>query len=328
MNKKWIFPLLLTLTSASALAGVGRGESKLLTLTSLPPDVPVLGAPANGASVSADSMVCLWHPMPHVIRYHLLVSKQAFFSNPDINEMNITDTTFTLRHLERNTEYYWCLRAVNAAGYSDWSQIRIFTTSLASLASPVLSYPPDGSGGIPPTCEFRWSAVTDAASYHLQVFEQAVSEVLVVDHPGIPDTRFPAVLESGKTYRWRVAAAGAEGEGPYSLHWTFNTSSTDVERTGQTLPDVFALHPAFPNPFNSTVSIVHDAPESAVIELALFNASGQSVKILVSGTCPPGRHVIRWDGTDCNGVAVPSGLYICRMKAGKQVFIQKLMLMR
>ena len=42
----------------------------------------------------------------------------------------------------------------------------------------------------------------------------------------------------------------------------------------------------------------------------------------------PGRHIIIWDGRDCIGQLVRSGIYIYRMKAGDFVDHKKMTLIR
>jgi hypothetical protein len=170
--------------------------------------------------------------------------------------------------------------------------------------------------------------VPDAASYHAQVSEAPDFGSLAMDEENIINTRYTASLESGKTYHWRIAAANAEGEGPYSPSWSFSTAGTGVERADKMIPDAFALQPVYPNPFNATVTITYDVPESAPIELVVYNTAGQAIKTLVSGVQPPGSHVIQWHGIDESGMHVPSGLYICRMKTENHMFIQKMMLLQ
>ena len=41
------------------------------------------------------------------------------------------------------------------------------------------------------------------------------------------------------------------------------------------LPDVFALHNNYPNPFNPVTNIAYDIPEVAQVTLDIYNISGQ-----------------------------------------------------
>ncbi|HEY3296540.1 MAG TPA: carboxypeptidase regulatory-like domain-containing protein [bacterium] len=89
------------------------------------------------------------------------------------------------------------------------------------------------------------------------------------------------------------------------------------------LPTVFALHAAYPNPFNPTTEIRYDVPKTEHVELRIYNALGQEVGRLVNGMQPAGRYAVSWNGQD-----VASGLYLCRMQAGSFVAMQKMLLMK
>ncbi len=54
----------------------------------------------------------------------------------------------------------------------------------------------------------------------------------------------------------------------------------------------------------------------------------QTVKELVNGQFPPGRHAIIRNGKDNLGVQVSSGLYFYQLNAGEFVVIKKLILMK
>jgi flagellar hook assembly protein FlgD len=49
---------------------------------------------------------------------------------------------------------------------------------------------------------------------------------------------------------------------------------------------------------------------------------------LANRTYPAGEHTFSWDGTDEKGLPVPSGVYICRLEAGKKVMTRKMVLER
>lgn len=96
----------------------------------------------------------------------------------------------------------------------------------------------------------------------------------------------------------------------------------------ETLPEDFALFQNYPNPFNPTTEISFALPEASDVTLAIYNSSGQLVRLLASGQKAAGRHSLVWDAKDQFGVPVASGVYLYTLKAGNFVAQRKLILMK
>ena len=94
------------------------------------------------------------------------------------------------------------------------------------------------------------------------------------------------------------------------------------------LPDVFALHNNYPNPFYPVTNITYDIPEVAQVTLEIYNVSGQKVRTLAQGQHEPGRYRIQWNATNDYGTPLSSGMYIYRIRAGDFVSVKKLILMK
>ena len=96
--------------------------------------------------------------------------------------------------------------------------------------------------------------------------------------------------------------AGFKGE---LINFVVRTNSSDIKM----IPNSFALKQNYPNPFNPTTKINYEIPQSAFVELVVFNLIGQMIKVLNSTFQQPGYYSINWDGKNDNGVSVPSGVY-------------------
>ena len=103
---------------------------------------------------------------------------------------------------------------------------------------------------------------------------------------------------------------------------------TAVAEERTTLPNVVALLPNFPNPFNGGTLIPLALPEAGGVALHIYNLAGQLVRTLASGALPAGRHQLIWDGRDEQGRASGSGVYLVRLEAGGLSFNRKLTLLR
>ncbi|MBD3225900.1 MAG: T9SS type A sorting domain-containing protein [Caldithrix sp.] len=112
----------------------------------------------------------------------------------------------------------------------------------------------------------------------------------------------------------------------------FDTSATAIsESPVNTLPHQLSLRPNYPNPFNGQTKIefVISADQSAVrTSLNIYNIMGQNVKTLLNGPVQPGRHTVRWDGTNREGQSMSTGVYFCVIRSGSLSKVRKLTLIR
>jgi hypothetical protein len=95
-------------------------------------------------------------------------------------------------------------------------------------------------------------------------------------------------------------------------------------------PLTFNLYPAYPNPFNSTVTIPFGvgAHRDAPLRLAVFDPLGRRVAELipmglVNGPYTAGKYSTVWDAS-----GVPAGQYVVRLEAGNQQLSQRLSLVK
>ena len=83
-----------------------------------------------------------------------------------------------------------------------------------------------------------------------------------------------------------------------------------------------------PNPFNPTTSIRYTLPEPSEVVLSVYNVRGQKIRVLVHSVQAAGQQAVPWDGRDAAGHAVSSGLYLYRLKAGPQVAVGRMVMMK
>jgi len=90
------------------------------------------------------------------------------------------------------------------------------------------------------------------------------------------------------------------------------------------LPETFALHPNFPNPFNPSTTIRYQLPEASNVHLIVYDATGRVVRTLVEGKMEAGHYTVTWNGRDASGRVVASGVYLVRMEAGDFIEARKM----
>jgi hypothetical protein len=120
----------------------------------------------------------------------------------------------------------------------------------------------------------------------------------------------------GNTYWYRLGAMNGDGE--------FLSSERKVEVP----PRETTLYQNYPNPFNPLTNVSYYLPETQKVSLVIYDAQGRVVKRLVSQVVELGKHNVIWDGSNDRGETVGSGVYFCRLKAGKKVITKKLALIK
>lgn len=98
---------------------------------------------------------------------------------------------------------------------------------------------------------------------------------------------------------------------PVVLASETEATAIDEEDGARELPDGFALHSNYPNPFNPVTTIRYELPRSAEVVLRVFDPLGREVARLVEGARSAGQHEVQFDARD-----LPSGLYLYRLEVG------------
>jgi len=118
-----------------------------------------------------------------------------------------------------------------------------------------------------------------------------------------------------------IAAAieGAVAWTPFLLEKPDTTVMEEEEEDTSSggMPAQFALHPAYPNPFNGLVTIAFDIPRPARTELVVYDVLGHPVRRILEAVLEPGFYRQAWNGRDVRGRELASGVYFYRLRAGK-----------
>ena len=85
----------------------------------------------------------------------------------------------------------------------------------------------------------------------------------------------------------------------------------------------FNLAQNYPNPFNPITSLSYKISSAAIVSLKVYNILGKEVTSLVNEYKPAGSYTVEFDGTN-----LPSGVYLCRMKAGEYSAVRKMLLIK
>jgi len=84
----------------------------------------------------------------------------------------------------------------------------------------------------------------------------------------------------------------------------------------------------FPNPFNPETTIAFSLSNVGNVVINVYNVRGQRVRTLLNEQREPGHHSVVWNGTDDNGRAVSSGIYLYRIVAGEYTSMRRMLLLK
>ena len=103
----------------------------------------------------------------------------------------------------------------------------------------------------------------------------------------------------------------------------FGEEFGDIVAICESIPAKFALHDAYPNPFNPVTTISFDLPAAGKVSLMVYDIQGREVSRLVDGFRNAGSHEVLFDGSDLS-----SGVYFTRLISGAFQQTVKLLLMK
>ena len=123
------------------------------------------------------------------------------------------------------------------------------------------------------------------------------------------------VADGTTTFHYKVCAYDATD---YASGYSNEVSGIGEVDTpaGELPPARFAMHEAFPNPFNPKTTLRFDLPRPASVTLRVIDVSGRLVLQERLGTLPAGSHDWSWNGRDGAGRVMAAGIYHLSLEAG------------
>lgn len=121
----------------------------------------------------------------------------------------------------------------------------------------------------------------------------------------------------------------AQGKNPPELMAQARAQVAVVPTAAQlAVPSMVMLAPNQPNPFGTSTRFSFSLPKTTRVELSVYDLRGRKVRSLLNEERQPGRYFLDWDGRDSGGRNLASGIYLIRLRAGEQVRIQRVTLIR
>ncbi len=77
-------------------------------------------------------------------------------------------------------------------------------------------------------------------------------------------------------------------------------------------PEYFNIKNAYPNPFNSSITIEYQINKPDEYQLIVYDTKGRIIDILISNFHSNGLKKVQWNGKTQAGINVPSGIYLLK----------------
>jgi large repetitive protein len=194
------------------------------------PGVPVLVYPATGATNISLTDSARWSADAIATTYRVQVSTSTAFGTSGMAidttvpvQWGYSTQALPLRGLANKIKYYWRVKSLRGTDTSAWSSSRNFTTIVGTPAVPTLTTPIDGAISQTISLALAWTAVTDAATYRVQVSTDPAFTSLTVNDSAVSSTSKTVTLLNATTYYWRVNAKNVAGTSAFSTTRSFST---------------------------------------------------------------------------------------------------------
>ena len=151
---------------------------------------------------------------------------------------------------------------------------------------------------------------------------------------GIQSTTFSHLQKSSIDYITFSLAEVEEGIFQTSVLYQFFDREGQALSSGfsdlalNVLPEHFAVHPNFPNPFNSETRLKIDIPNKAIGDMKIYDILGREIYHRHLGELNAGFHEMKWDGKNTFHESVGTGIYFLKIQVDQDIFMQKMLLLK
>jgi hypothetical protein len=320
-----VFPLISNTTwywrvvAHDPLGGVSDGPTWSFTTGPNHPPVLSVPVPPDGSSSTSTQVTLSWNAVDE--DQQPLNFKVYFgYQNPPPLVGTTTARSFNAGQVVFGRQYYWQVRASDRESTTTGPLWSFYIGNPIPVLFSHFDAAIEDAG-----VRIKWGIASDDAIESCTVYrrlqdnQQAVALVtLPID--GDAGSYLDRTVEAGKSYRYEVMMHGRDGS-------DFRSPAATVQIPALEL----TLGANHPNPFNPQTVIPYSVPMGTVperVRLAVYDASGRLVRVLVDEKLSAGSRTVLWRGDDADGRPVVSGVYFCVLDMGGLRRTQKMVLLK
>ncbi len=199
------------------------GPWSFLTIRSLPP-APVSLHPSTDSVNLRIPVMLSWSNVTTADSYHVQVSKDTGFVDTSPLDSTLATETVLVSNLSDSILYFWRVQSKNIAGPGPYTSPQTFTTIRAKPSYPDLTAPPDNASKVRLPVTLRWSKITGADSYHVQLStDSKFVTANSVDSTLAGTSILVQGLSDSVRYYWHVRSENISGVSRYAAARNFVT---------------------------------------------------------------------------------------------------------
>jgi len=196
----WRVRAITNLGSAGAFSAAYR-----FTVDTQAPVTPSLTTPAVNGVATVLRPVFTWARVTDATRYFIQIATN-FSCSTVVHEAEVATVTYTPTEDIPQGEYWWCVKARDAAGnWGDFGEKRRFAINISMSPANdanIIAVAPSFT----PNVVFTWTRIT-GATYSLEIAtDSSFTDTVVI--PGLTVTTYTLTGRPQGTYYWRVAVNG------------------------------------------------------------------------------------------------------------------------
>jgi len=171
---------------------------------------------------------------------------------------------------------------------------------------------------------------SNAALYAIIIFDPSSNEIIFEHNYEHPDRAF---------INW-VGDFDNDGilEITVDINYSPSSGLTKVYSTGvmlssiddnkKLIPKYFNLSQNYPNPFNPSTTIEYDITSPGVVNLSIFDITGQLIKTIVNEYQNAGTYKVYWNGVNTRGEKISSDRYFYNLKVDDNQITKKMVFLK
>ena len=129
-------------------------------------------------------------------------------------------------------------------------------------------------------------------------------------------------VTANERYDYRLADVDYDGNIKYHSTQLMNISILSSN------PGIYLLHQNYPNPFNSNTKIKYWLPEESIVNIKIYDISGNLVKKIIKQDNAIGLHTLNWDALNDEGQMISAGVYLYMIEAGDFNEVKKMIFLK
>lgn len=110
--------------------------------------------------------------------------------------------------------------------------------------------------------------------------------------------------------------------------FTFDANTVPASDPAWLPPLQPILARSYPNPINKQIHLEIEQAKAGVLSLGIYNLRGQKVKTIPSSNLGPGTHTLSFAPVNDQGIPLPNGIYIIKIKQDSHIKTLKISLVR